>query len=84
MAEHGMSEGGVISQFAPHDVDGRTEGVMEYLGANGELANDTWCQELNYSTIVERNLTLACRNILAGPPLPTTFMAIIQVITHLL
>ena len=79
-----MGEGGVISQFAPHDVDSRTEGVMEYLGANGELANDTWCQELNYSTIVERNLTLACRNILAGPPLPTTFMAIIQVNTNLL
>ncbi len=74
-------EGGVVSLFTPHDLEGRTEGVMENLGANGELANDTWCQELNYSTIVERNLTLACRNILAGPPLPTTFMAIIQVKT---
>jgi hypothetical protein len=44
-----------------------------------DLANDTWCQELNESEILERNLTLACRNALAGPPLPTTFMAIIQV-----
>ena len=35
------------------------------------------------STIFERNLTLACRHVLAGPPLPSTFMAIIQV-NHLL
>ncbi len=40
---------------------------------------DRRCQELNHSTIVEKNLTLACRHVFAGPPLPSTFMAIIQV-----
>ena len=50
----------------------RSEVIMEF-------ANDTWCQEMNESAIIERNMTMACRNVLAGPPLPSTFMAIIQV-----
>jgi hypothetical protein len=44
-----------------------------------DFVNDTWCKELNESAIYEKNLTMVCRNYLAGPSLPSTFMAIIQV-----
>ena len=52
MAEHGLSEGGAASLFAPIELEGRTEGALDYLSSSGEFANDTWCQELNESTIL--------------------------------
>jgi len=44
-----------------------------------DIVNDTWCLEMNFSELVERNLTYACKNVFGGPSLPSTFMAIIQI-----